>query len=420
MPHITVADEEKLKLFNLYESGRELEIGFRSWEMFEYPLLQKTQQHTWSVKSATQLEKPRYIIVAFQTDRKNDFNKNNGYFDNISLHNFRLFLNSNMWPYDQLLLNFDKNQYSLLYEMYSNFQQSYFEKENEPLLSPQEFLKMAPIVVIDCSRQNDILNSGTVDIRELLRTLDPDGVRLRQRRRLRRRQYYNKGPNFLWHTDCYYKLKPFGICITGCIDGFSRYIIWLKAGPNTNGPSVIAYHFMQTVTIKGGCPQTLRADLGTENVIIERIQTNLKLERPDALSHLPGFLYGTSHANQRIEAWWSTLRKHHSQFWLNVFHTLKDEGSFSGGLMDKSLIQFCFLDIIKEELDTVVLEWNTHRIARSRNSIAPYGRPFMMYNRPQDFMSTDYLHPVSIEMTELWLETIQDSLQIMTCTSWLQ
>ncbi|CAH0560525.1 unnamed protein product [Brassicogethes aeneus] len=141
MPHISVADEEKLKLFNLYESGRELEIGFRSWEMFEYPLLQKTQHHTWSVKSATQLEKPRYIIVAFQTDRKNDLYKNNGYFDNIFLRNIKLFLNSEQFPYDQLQLQFDKDQYSLLYEMYSNFQQSYFEKENEPLLSPQQFLK---------------------------------------------------------------------------------------------------------------------------------------------------------------------------------------------------------------------------------------------------------------------------------------
>lgn len=112
--------------------------------------------------------------------------------------------------------------------------------------------------------------------------MDPDGVTLRQRRRLRRRQYYNKGPNFHWHTDCYNKLKPFGICITGCIDGFSRYIIWLKAGRK---PIKYMHHFMQAVTTRGGCPQTLRADLGNENVIIERIQTNLKLDGPDIRSH---------------------------------------------------------------------------------------------------------------------------------------
>ena len=28
-------------------------------------------------------------------------------------------------------------------------------------------------------------------------------------------------PNFLWHCDGYDKLKPFGIAIHGCIDGYS-------------------------------------------------------------------------------------------------------------------------------------------------------------------------------------------------------
>lgn len=52
----------------------------------------------------------------------------------------------------------------------------------------------------------------------------------RSRRRLQRRVYHNKGPNYLWHLDAYDKLKPYGICIHGCIDGFSRHIMWLKAG----------------------------------------------------------------------------------------------------------------------------------------------------------------------------------------------
>ena len=30
------------------------------------------------------------------------------------------------------------------------------------------------------------------------------------------------GPNYVWHIDGYDKLKPFGIAISGCIDGFSR------------------------------------------------------------------------------------------------------------------------------------------------------------------------------------------------------
>ncbi|CAH0551589.1 unnamed protein product [Brassicogethes aeneus] len=165
MPHISVADVENLKLLELIENGRELEVAFRNWELIEYPLLQKTKNHTWNVKSATQLEKPRYVIVGFQTDRKNNFHKNSSLFDNCNLKNIKLYLNSEIYPYDNLNIDYDKNQYSMLYEMYLNFQQSYYDRENEPLLNPKEYKSIAPVVVIDCSRQNEILNSGTVEVR---------------------------------------------------------------------------------------------------------------------------------------------------------------------------------------------------------------------------------------------------------------
>lgn len=75
-------------------------------------------------------------------------------------------------------------------------------------------------------------------VRELLLILDPEGVSIRKKRRLRRRQYFNKGPNYLWHMDSYDKLKPYGICINGCIDGFSRHIIYLRAGSTSSDPKV--------------------------------------------------------------------------------------------------------------------------------------------------------------------------------------
>ena len=47
-------------------------------------------------------------------------------------------------------------------------------------------------------------------------------------RRLERRSYAVPGPNFIWHIDGYDKHKPFGLCIRGCTEGFSRKIIWLN------------------------------------------------------------------------------------------------------------------------------------------------------------------------------------------------
>ena len=45
-------------------------------------------------------------------------------------------------------------------------------------------------------------------VRLCLKTLDPQGVEVRSRRRLRRRVYVSKGPNYQWHIDGYEKLNP--------------------------------------------------------------------------------------------------------------------------------------------------------------------------------------------------------------------
>ena len=44
-------------------------------------------------------------------------------------------------------------------------------------------------------------------VRELLKILDPVGVKARSRQRLQRRQYKTAGPNHIWHIDGYDKLK---------------------------------------------------------------------------------------------------------------------------------------------------------------------------------------------------------------------
>ena len=84
-------------------------------------------------------------------------------------------------------------------------------------------------------------------IRHLLLILDPRGVQLRKRNRLRRRLYINPGPNFLWHVDSYDKLKPYGICINGAVDGFSRMVIWLHANTTSSNPRVISDYFLDEV-----------------------------------------------------------------------------------------------------------------------------------------------------------------------------
>jgi len=68
MPHVLPNDQEKLTLYKTIESKSSLPVGYRMVQCDSISVPQ-TRNFTWrlSVKSAQ--EKPRWIIVAFQTDK---------------------------------------------------------------------------------------------------------------------------------------------------------------------------------------------------------------------------------------------------------------------------------------------------------------------------------------------------------------
>ena len=109
------------------------------------------------------------------------------------------------------------------------------------------------------------------DVRLALRELDPENVDKRQRRRLRRRKYRNPGPNYVWHIDDYDKLKPYGISIHGCVDGYSSRIIWLEVAAANKMPELIAKYYLDAVKQMKGKPKIIKADDGTEHSVIESL-----------------------------------------------------------------------------------------------------------------------------------------------------
>jgi len=92
------------------------------------------------------------------------------------------------------------------------------------------------------------------------------GVQHWTARRFTRRSYFSSGPNYLWHIAEYDKLKPYGLCIHGCICGFSRKILWLNVYKTNNNPCVVAGYFLDTVEKSGGTAYMVRGDFRTENV----------------------------------------------------------------------------------------------------------------------------------------------------------
>lgn len=164
VPHVKVSDRERINLLKYLERDRAITLTFRNWDLYEYPLLPKTRKHTWSIKTSSQVEKPRYVIVALQTNRKHSASLSMAEFDHCHVRDVRVFLNSSYYPYEGLNSSFSEDKFTLLYEQYTRFQQSYYGRRPEPLMSLKEFRDVAPLFVIDCSRQHETLK-GSIDVR---------------------------------------------------------------------------------------------------------------------------------------------------------------------------------------------------------------------------------------------------------------
>ncbi|ORP65352.1 hypothetical protein, partial [Vibrio cholerae] len=172
MPHIMPSDGEKLQLQKMLLQNKNLQIAFRSLELHELPSYPSTKKHTWSVKTSSQLEKPRFLIFGFQNDRDNKPRKRSDEFDSCKLKNLKVFLNSEYYPYNDLNLDFDSGDISKAYEMFVRFRESYYNTTPDPMVSRSEFMKKYPLIVIDCSRQNEAIKEGIVDIKLEIETAE--------------------------------------------------------------------------------------------------------------------------------------------------------------------------------------------------------------------------------------------------------
>lgn len=224
--------------------------------------------------------------------------------------------------------------------------------------------------------------------------LDPEGVQSRSRHCLVRREYMNKGPNFLIHIDGYDKIKRYGFAIHGAICGFSRRILWLKVARTNNDPQVIAGYFLEYVTEIKGVPRCIRMDAGTENVKVIDMQKALRWHHSDRCAGDRSVIVGSSHTNQRIEAWWRQLRRMCVNFWMENFAKMEDEQVFSTAeTLDIELLRFCFMKVLQNELDIVRKDWNEHRV-RQQGHIAT-GKPEILFKHPELYGAIDYKHPVN-------------------------
>ena len=121
---IQLSSEYLAGMRSLIKQKVTIPISFKARSCEQITLTQ-TQNYTWRLSVTGGVEKPRYIIIAFQTAKSDDQEQNPAIFDNLQLENAYVTLNSERFPTNDIITDFATNDYVKLYDMFDSFKKEY-------------------------------------------------------------------------------------------------------------------------------------------------------------------------------------------------------------------------------------------------------------------------------------------------------
>ena len=196
-------------------------------------------------------------------------------------------------------------------------------------------------------------------IRAAIHRVDPEGPQIRSLTTVRRRVYHSEGVNHVWHIDGNHQLIRWRMVIHGGIDGFSRLIVYMKCATNNTASTVLS--LFEAAISAYGCPQSIRSDLGGENVDVWRHMLQLHGDPSSVIT-------GSSTHNERIGRLWNDTNRYISRMFSDLFRHLESEGFLDPlNEVDVFCLHFIFLPIINKCIDEFVVSWNNHSLSNEGN-----------------------------------------------------
>jgi hypothetical protein len=166
VPHVK---PEAVRLFNLrsiIESKQSIPVAF-SARTCESTMVTQTRIFPWKLNTTSGVEKPRWIIVGFQTDKNTTQEQNPAIFNHVNLVNAYVSINAGRYPMYDINSDFVTNDYSILYEMFDRFKQEFYGFNSlvgGTQVNVSAFKNLFPIIVFDIRHQNDETKTSRADM----------------------------------------------------------------------------------------------------------------------------------------------------------------------------------------------------------------------------------------------------------------
>src|SRR5678815_4003613 len=166
MPHVTPSDMEKMALYKTIESKASIPVAYRARQCDTITVPQSTT-FSWRLSVKTAPEKPRWVVVGFQTNRDGDQLHNPSAFDHCDLKNMYVMMNQERYAAVDYDLSFPNQKFSRAYREAATFSEKFYGMNQlitQSNITPADYKDLYPLMVFDVSKQSEKLKSSVVDI----------------------------------------------------------------------------------------------------------------------------------------------------------------------------------------------------------------------------------------------------------------
>ncbi len=166
VPHVKAEALTLIKLRDIIESKQPIPVEFQA-RTSDSIIVPQARTFTWRLAVTSGIEKPRWIIVGFQTANNQMQEQNPAVFDHLNLTQAHVVLGGDKYPINDMVIDFPTNDYSYRYEMFDNFKKEYYSFSSlvgGTQVNFPAFKSLFPIIVFDVRHQSERLKSGVVDI----------------------------------------------------------------------------------------------------------------------------------------------------------------------------------------------------------------------------------------------------------------